>query len=283
MAQESLFVGIDVAKARLDLAIHASDRPWSTPNDAAGVAALVARLHPLAPTLVVLEATGGLERLVADALHQAGLPVAVVNPRQVRDFARATGRLAKTDTLDARILAHFAQAIRPAPDPAPDPARQSLTALLTRRRQVVGILVSERSRLTMATVVVRSRIDTHVAWLEQEVTTLDAELRAAIEASPVWREHRALLQSVPGVGPVLALTLVAELPQLVPQRQCGRVVHMSGRVVECPIEGFYFGARARHRPLGAEKPRCSHHHQQGTMKCSHAAASRVRSERDIIT
>ena len=214
MTEESVFVGIDVAKRRLDLAVHAADTPWSTTNDGAGVAALVARLHPLAPTLIVLEATGGLERLVADALQQAGLPVAVVNPRQVRDFARATGRLAKTDTLDARTLAHFAQAIRPAPDPAPDPARQTLAALLTRRRQVVGILTSERTRLTMASRAVQSRIDAHVAWLEAEVAALDAALRTAIEASPVWREHLALLRSVPGVGAVLAVTLVAELPQL---------------------------------------------------------------------
>ena len=121
MTEESVFVGIDVAKARLDLAVHAAGTDWSATNDGAGVAALVARLHPLAPALVVLEATGGLERLVADALQQAGVPVAVVNPRQVRDFARASGRLAKTDTLDARTLAHFAQALRPAPDPAPDP------------------------------------------------------------------------------------------------------------------------------------------------------------------
>ena len=121
MTEEAVFVGIDVAKARLDLAVHAADTDWSATNDGAGVAALVARLHPLAPTLVVLEATGGLERLIAEALHQAGLPVTVVNPRQVRDFARATGRLATTDTLDARTLAPFAQAIRPAPQTATAP------------------------------------------------------------------------------------------------------------------------------------------------------------------
>jgi transposase len=214
MTQQSVFVGIDVSKRQLDLAVHAADTVWSTTNDSAGVAALVSRLHPLAPALIVLEATGGLERLVADALHEVGVPVAVVNPRQVRDFARATGRLAKTDTLDARILAHFAQAIQPAPDPVPDPQRQTLAALLTRRRQVVGILTGERTRLLMASRAVQQRIDAHIAWLEQEVAALDGELRVAIEASPAWQEHLALLRSVPGVGAVLAVTLVAELPQL---------------------------------------------------------------------
>jgi transposase len=214
MNTQEVFVGIDVAKARLDVAVHATDTRWSAANDGTGVASLIARLHSLSPSLVVLEATGGLERLVVDALHQAGLPVAVVNPRQVRDFARAIGTLAKTDALDARILAHFAAALRPVPDPAPDPQRQTLAAVLTRRRQVVGILTGERTRLLQAPPAIRGQIDAHVAWLEREVAALDATLRAAIEASPVWREHLALLQSVPGVGAVLAVTLVAALPQL---------------------------------------------------------------------
>jgi transposase len=214
MTPETRFVGIDVSQSRLEVALHPTGADWSVAYDAAGLTGLVARLDALAPTLVVLEATGGLERAVADALHAAGLPVAVVNPRQVRDFARASGRLAKTDRLDARCIAHFAAALTPPAQPAPDPATRALAALLARRRQVVAMLTAERGRLPRSLPAVREYLDAHIAWLEAEVIRLDAALAAAIGASPLWREHLALLQSVPGVGPTLAMTLLAELPQL---------------------------------------------------------------------
>lgn len=214
MTASAPFVGIDVSQARLDIALHPTGDPWSVAYDDSGLATLVARLDALVPALIVMEATGGLERLVADALHRAALPLAVVNPRQVRDFARATGTLAKTDALDARILAHFAHAIQPDRQAPPDPNNQALTALLTRRRQVVAMLTSERNRLLRALPVVRPPIDRHCQWLEEEITALDAALTAAIAVSPAWQEHLALLRSVPGVGPVLAMTLIAELPQL---------------------------------------------------------------------
>jgi transposase len=207
-------VGLDVAKAHLDVAVRPTGVQWRAPNDAAGVAALVDRLAPLAPALVVLEATGGLERLAAAALAAAGLPVAVVNPRQVRDFAKAVGQLAKTDALDAQLLARFAEAVRPPPRPLPDAAQEALAALLARRRQVVTMLTAERQRLQAARPPVRARVQAHVHWLERELTEVDADLGRTLRASPVWRAKEDLLRSVPGVGPVVALTLLAELPEL---------------------------------------------------------------------
>jgi transposase len=214
MADAASFVGIDVSKSRLDVALHPTDQAWSVTYDAAGIGTLVARLDSLHPTLIVLEATGGWERSIADALHDAGLPLAVVNPRQVRDFARANGTLAKTDRLDARTLARFADAIRPPAQPAADPATRALGALLARRRQIVAMLTAERGRLLLAPSAVRAYLDTHIAWLEAEIAALDGAIRAAVEASACWQEHLRLLQSVPGVGPVLAVTLIAHLPQL---------------------------------------------------------------------
>ncbi len=214
MTASAPFVGIDVSQRQLDIALHPTGDAWSVTYDEAGLTRLIARLDALAPVLIVLEATGGLERLVADALHRAALPLAVVNPRQVRDFARATGTLAKTDALDARTLAHFAQAIQPAPQSPPDPDTQALTALLGRRRQVVAMFTGERNRLLRALPIVQTQIDRHCVWLEKEIAALDAALAAAITASPLWRDHLTLLRSVPGVGPVLAMTLLAELPQL---------------------------------------------------------------------
>ena len=176
---------------------------------------LVERLQQLRPELIVLEATGGLEVPIAAALAAAGLTVAVINPRQVRDFARATGRLAKTDPIDAGVLAHFAEAIHPEPRPLPDAATQQLTALLTRRRQVVEMLTAEKNRLPRTLPVVRPRLQEHITWLEQELTRrANSDLDQALRNSPVWREQEELLRSVPGVGPVAARTLLAELPEL---------------------------------------------------------------------
>jgi transposase len=208
------FVGIDVAKAVLDLALEPSGEVWSVTNDAAGIHELVSRLAPLAPALIVLEATGGFEAAIAAALVSAGLPVVVANPRQVRDFAKACGRLAKTDAIDARILARFAERVRPAPRPLPTEAAQLLDALLTRRRQLVEMLTAETNRLGFARGPVRRDISQHIRWLERRLDAADGELQRAIEASPVWRVQDDLLQSVPGVGRVLSLTLLAELPEL---------------------------------------------------------------------
>jgi len=208
------FVGIDVAKTRLDLALEPSGEAWSVPNEAAGIQDLVSRLTPLGPTLIVLEATGGYEAAVTATLASAGLPVVVTNPRQVRDFAKACGRLAKTDALDARILARFAAQVRPAPRPLPTEAAQLLDALLTRRRQLVEMLTAETNRLGVARGPVRRDITQHIRWLQRRLKDADGELKAAIQGSPVWRAKDDLLQSVPGVGRVLSLTLLAELPEL---------------------------------------------------------------------
>jgi transposase len=209
------FVGIDVSKAWLDVAGRPAPTPSRVANDPDGIAALVADLRVLAPTLVVLEATGGLELPVVAALQVAGLPVAVVNPRQARDFAKATGQLAKTDRLDAALLARFAEAIRPTPATAvPDDVRH-LDALLTRRNQLIAMRVMETNRLDRLTDTdVRAEVRKHVAWLTKAIDRADAGLVAAVKASPVWRAKDALLQSIPGVGPVATLTLLAGLPEL---------------------------------------------------------------------
>lgn len=214
MTDGSVFIGIDVAKARLDVAVRPDGGTWQVANDASGIAALVAHLDQLRPTLVVLEATGGYERPVTASLVAAGVPVAVVNPRQIRDFAKATGKLAKTDTLDAHVLAHFADAVRPTPRPLPDADTRMLATILGRRRQVVAMLTAERNRLHTAPTTIRERIGAHIVWLEEELKEIDTALAQAIADDPTWRERDALLRSVPGVGPVLAVTLLAELPQL---------------------------------------------------------------------
>ena len=188
---------------------------FAVANDETGIDEILARLQEAGPALVVLEATGGFERPVAAALAASGFAVAVVNPRQARDFARATGRLAKTDLIDAESLARFAEAVRPTPRPVPDEEAQALGEILARRRQVVGMLTAEKNRLFAATAKpVKKRIEAHVRWLEKELAHTDRDLDRAIEESPAWRENEELLRSVPGVGPVLARTLLAELPEL---------------------------------------------------------------------
>ncbi len=214
MESAAIFVGIDVAQARLDIAVRPTGEQWTSPHDEAGITALVTRLQELGPSLVVLEATGGRELALAGALAAAQVPTAIVNPRQVRDFAKAVGQLAKTDALDAQLLARFAEAIRPEPRALPDAQAQELAALLTRRRQVIAMLTAERQRLSTTLPTVRPRVQQHVQWLREELRALDAELAERIRTSPLWREHEALLRTVPGVGPVLALTLLAHLPEL---------------------------------------------------------------------
>lgn len=211
---DEIFVGIDVSKDHLDVALRPGEQLLRFGNDEVGIAALVEQLAAQATTLVVLEATGGLEMAATAAMAAAGLPVVVANPRQVRDFAKATGRLAKTDRLDARVIAHFAEVVRPPVRPLPDAQTQELAALLTRRRQVVEMLVAEKNRLNRAPAKVRPAIGEHIAWLEGALEALDRELGDWVKGSPLWREKEDLLRSVPGVGPVLSVTLLAQLPEL---------------------------------------------------------------------
>jgi transposase len=208
------YVGLDVAKAHLDLATAPATTAVRFTHDEAGLSALVAHLQPLAPALVVLEATGGYEADVAAAVALAGVPVAVVNPRQVRDFAKAIGRLAKTDALDADVLARFAAHVRPEPRPLPDTAQQDLTALVARRRQLVEMLTAERNRLLIARGRIKHDVQTHIHFLEQRLKATTTELRTTVQDSPVWRAHDNLLQSVPGIGPTTSATLLADLPEL---------------------------------------------------------------------
>ncbi len=214
-----VFVGIDVAKATLDLAVRPSGERWQVANEEAALLPLLTRLQALRPTLVVLEATGGWEHAVVAALAAAGLPIVVANPRQVRDFARATGQLAKTDAIDAQTLALFAERVRPTPRLLPDEAAQALDAVLTRRRQLLEMLTAERNRLGLARAPVARRIRTHIRWLQRELAEVDRDLGRLIEQSPVWRAQDDLLQSVPGVGPIVSRTLLGELPEL------GRLTH----------------------------------------------------------
>ena len=209
-----VFIGIDVSKAHLDLAIRPSGEGWQVDNDPAGIQLLVERVRKLAPTLLVLEATGGYEVAATAALAAAGLPVAVVNPRQARDFAKSLGRLAKTDRIDAAVLAHFGEATRPPVRPLADEQSQQLQAILTRRRQLIEMLVAEKNRLHQAHSLVRTRVQEHIAWLEAELDELDKDLHQRLRASAVWREKEDLLRSVKGVGPVTCTTLLADLPEL---------------------------------------------------------------------
>jgi transposase len=215
MPEDKVYVGIDVAKASMDVAVHQSQQRWSFSNDDEGISKAVCCLREVAPALIVMEATGGIELPIAAALAAAGLPVAVVNPRQVRDFARATGKLAKTDAIDAQVIAHFAAALKPTPHPLPGAQAQEFDALLTRRRQVVEMLTAEKNRLSSApSKAVREHIKAHIGWLEQELANINSDLGRRVRQSPVWREKDALLRSVPGVGPVLSFTFLADLPEL---------------------------------------------------------------------
>ena len=213
MTSTQVFVGVDISKAQLDLALRPEGQ-FSVPNNEAGFAQVLEHLNAVHPTLVVLEATGGLELPLTGVLAAAGVPVVVVNPRQVRDFAKATGRLAKTDALDAQMLAHFAEVMRPEPRPLPDEQTQALAAILARRRPLVEMLPAEKNRLGTAGKPVRKSLRTHIAWLERELSHTDRGLAQTIRESPVWRETEALVRSTPGVGPVVTTTLLATLPEL---------------------------------------------------------------------
>lgn len=220
-------VGIDVAKEWLDVAVRPSGESVREVYDSQGMERLVKRLRRAKPTRIVLEATGGLEVPLVAQLSLAGLPVVVVNPRQVRDFAKATGELAKTDRLDAGILAHFAEAIRPQVRPLPDEMGRALTELINRRRQVVDMSVAEQHRLQRtATSAVRRRVEAHLGFLRRELDDLDAELKTCIEQSPAWQADAELLQTAPGIGPTTAANLLAQVPELgkVPGRKISKLV-----------------------------------------------------------
>ena len=213
MVARTQFVGIDVSKDFLDVAVF-NGESWRVSNNEDGFATLTARLQALPVRLTVLEATGGIEVSVAAALAVAHIPVVVVNPRQVRDFARATGLLAKTDRLDAQAIARFAEAVKPVPRPLPDAQARELDGQVTRRRQVVEMLVMERNRLRQALPSLRPIIQAHIDWLRAQQDQLDAQLDAVIRQSPLWLEREQLYRSMKGVGPVFAHTLIAELPEL---------------------------------------------------------------------
>jgi transposase len=220
------FVGIDVSKDHLDLACRPDATRWRVANDRAGIAQCLAQLRQLKPALIVLEATGGWQCSLVAALAVAKLPVAVVNPRQMRDFAKATGQLAKTDALDAGVIAHFAEAVHPAPRPLPDETTQQLDALLQRRRQLLEMLVAERHRVALAHPTVRDSLAQHIDYLQRLIHETDEEVSTLIRSSPAWREKDDLLQSAPGIGPVLSATLQAALPELgvLTQREIAKLV-----------------------------------------------------------
>jgi transposase len=215
MEQSPLAVGLDVSKSEIVVATHPAGTLWTSDTTPAAIDQLIARLIEVRPDVIVVEATGGYERAVVAAAVAAGLPIAIVNPRQVRAFAKAVGQLAKTDAIDAALLALFGARVRPAVRPLPDAETQALAALLARRRQLQDMLVSERQRLEKATMTkVRRDLRQHIRWLERRVDDVDEDIDGAIKRSPVWRVKDDLLQSVPGIGPTVARTLLAELPEL---------------------------------------------------------------------
>ncbi|MEW5994568.1 MAG: IS110 family transposase [Candidatus Zixiibacteriota bacterium] len=214
MDSNEVFVGIDVSKARLDVCVLPDGASFFLANEEVSVEGLAAKLAATSPCLIVLEATGGLQNLAVAALQARQLPVAVVNPRQARDFAKAMGKLAKTDRIDARTLAEFAKRIKPELRPSKDESAQVLSALLARRRQVVEMLVAEKNRLTVARKEVRPDIKQHINWLEIRLKKVNKDMDKAIKASPAWKEKEDLLTSMPGVGPVLSKTLLSQLPEL---------------------------------------------------------------------
>lgn len=214
MNSKALFVGIDVSKNTLDVAVIPEGRKWSVAHDDAGIGVLTERLKDLCPRLIVLEATGGLQVDVVAALGAVSLPVVVVNPRQVRDFAKATGTLAKSDAIDAWILARFAESVKPQPRPLKDEETQRLSALVARRRQIVDMLTAEKNRMGTGPRPVRDNIKAHITWLEKCLKDINRDLKKAIRNSPVWREKDAVLRSAPGAGEVLSVTILAEVPEL---------------------------------------------------------------------
>lgn len=219
MAEQVVYVGIDVGKEHLDVARHGEDEVWRFANDDSGIQALLDQLAPFTPKLVVLEATGGFEFPAAAALAAASIPVVIANPRQTRDFAKSTGQLAKTDTIDARGLAFFAARVQPEVRELPSEETRALEAIVARRRQIIEMTTAEKNRLGFALKPVQKGIQKHIRWLERQLSDVDQDLDSMIRRSPVWAAKQDLLQTVPGVGPNLSRTLLAALPEL------GRLSH----------------------------------------------------------
>ncbi len=214
MEQQEVWVGIDVSSTSLDVAVRPSGEYWSASNTSDGVEGVVTKLRAISPRLIVVEATGGLEAHLVAGLATDGLPVVTVNPRQVRDFAKATGTLAKTDKLDAHVIAHFAEAVRPKTRPVKDKELQELTAILTRRRQLVDMLTAEKNRLNRAPKNVAKDVQAHVSWLEKRLAKTDGELKKRIMSNPAWRLQDEICRSIPGVGRILSMSLLACLTEL---------------------------------------------------------------------
>jgi transposase len=213
------WIGIDVSKATLDVYVHPSGAAWQVPQTSAQVDALVEQLVALKPERIVLEASGGYQTAVVAALASRALPVVVVNPRQVRDFARAIGQLAKTDRIDAQVLARFGEGIRPELRPLPDETTRTMRALVGRRRQLQEMLTAEQNRLMSAAVQdapepLRAQLGEHIDWLRRQLAEVDDDVQRRLEASPVWRERENLLRTIPGIGPVTSATLLSQLPEL---------------------------------------------------------------------
>jgi transposase len=216
MSEESIskYVGIDVSKARLDIFVSGDNEIWATSNDEEGFQSILERLHPITPALIVVESTGGLEISLLVALYTAGLPVALVNPGRVREFAKSTGLLAKTDKLDARLLARFAEAVKPPLTQLPSEAEQLLSDLMGRRCQLIEMLTAEKNRLGTVRKPARPRIEKHIAWLEDELVGINQEINQFIQQSPSFKQKDNILRSTPGVGSVTAATLISDLPEL---------------------------------------------------------------------
>jgi transposase len=212
---EQVYVGIDVAKAHLDIHVRPAGEAFTVARDGEGVASLVDRLKALSPALIVLEATGGFEAIVAATLGGAGLPLAVINPRQIRDFARSMGQLAKTDALDAKVIALFAERVRPEPRPLADEQTRALSELVARRRQLVEMMTAERNRRPhLSSKRLLKALDRHLAMLQKDLSEIEREIDTTIRGMPIWREREELMASVPGVGPTLARTILADVPEI---------------------------------------------------------------------
>jgi transposase len=212
--ESPIFIGIDVSKAILDVAVRPTGETWQINNDAQGIDQLVEKVRKMSPTLIILEATGGYEAASAASLGVAGLPVAVINPRQARDFAKSLGRMAKTDRIDAAVLARFGEVVRPEPHLLVDEQAVELQALIVRRRQLIEMIVAEKNRMRLCHRSILPQLKEHIQWLENELAEIDQDLHNRLQQSPIWREKDDLLRSVPGVGAVTSTTLLSELPEL---------------------------------------------------------------------